>query len=230
MSKVRGHFFTRTVQRFNIESRTDKLLAREKPITAPQFKSDRELLAEIRKTRPDIVDAATKKDADLLNKLKTVYVSSEDPAAFDPEINSKLKENPERPLPSRGVRGFERPGFSATARTMGPGKPGRLSIDDILDLLAKGAEHGKSVEALAKEYNLPANVVGSLGDHYEIFKFMPKSTAQSEEAERERRKRNDPYRAQDDWEDASVTSDSKTLPESQIRPGLPGQNEPRKLT
>ena len=72
MSRARGHFVTRPAQRFNIEARTEKLLSREKPVPAPQFQSDRELLAQIRANNPEIAEAAVKKDDELHNRLRDV--------------------------------------------------------------------------------------------------------------------------------------------------------------
>ena len=40
LSKARGHFITRPVQRFNIEARTEKVLDKEKPMPAPKYKAD----------------------------------------------------------------------------------------------------------------------------------------------------------------------------------------------
>ena len=54
ISKAHGSLITRTIQRFNIEARTDKVLAKEKPTSAPRFKSDEELLESIRQDRPDL--------------------------------------------------------------------------------------------------------------------------------------------------------------------------------
>ena len=54
ISKARGSLITRTVQRFNIEARTDKYLEKDKPTSAPRFKSDTELIESIRQDRPDL--------------------------------------------------------------------------------------------------------------------------------------------------------------------------------
>ena len=44
------------------------------PRAAPKFKSDRELLEEIRRTQPEIAEAATKKDQQLHKNLQDVSV------------------------------------------------------------------------------------------------------------------------------------------------------------
>ena len=96
LSKIRGSLVTRPMQRYNIESRTEKLLEKDQvkdsifvhiealyrytlyrqvvPRAAPKFKSDRELLEEIRRTQPEIAEAATKKDQQLHKNLQDVSV------------------------------------------------------------------------------------------------------------------------------------------------------------
>jgi len=73
LSKVRGAFITRPRQRFNIEARAEKLLAKEEPKRAPRFDPDKEMLENIRQGNPEEIDVATKKDTDLLRKLEQVY-------------------------------------------------------------------------------------------------------------------------------------------------------------
>ena len=82
ISKVRATYITRNVQRFNIESRTEKVLNKEKPIAAPKYKTDEELLQSIRHDYPELADASTKKDTQLLQKLEKVYVTSTDPVSI----------------------------------------------------------------------------------------------------------------------------------------------------
>ena len=86
-SKLRGSLITRPMQRFNIEARTEKLLKKEKPIAAPKHLSDQELVEKIREERPEIAEAALKKDDILLERLKDVYTTSNDPEDFDAEVN-----------------------------------------------------------------------------------------------------------------------------------------------
>ena len=135
VSKIRGSLITRPMQRFNIDARTDKLLAKEKPLAAPKFESDQHILEEIRKERPEIAEAATKKDSQLLGRLKDVYVSSKDPQDFDVDINRKVPFNPERPMPGKGIRGTPTSGFSDAAVTSS--LTGKLNIDDLQDILSR---------------------------------------------------------------------------------------------
>lgn len=149
-SKLRGSLVTRPIQRFNIENRTEKLLSKDKPKSAPKFAADANILEEIRKTRPDIAEATSKKDVELLARLKDVYVASSDPHDFDPDINRKLPVNPDRPLPGKFVRGNPSGGFAEASRLFGKTPPGKLSVSDVEDILAKLTEANRE-SALADE-------------------------------------------------------------------------------
>ena len=72
VSKLRGHLITRPLQRFNIDSRTEKLLNREKPIPAPKFRSDVEALEKLRAQHPEVLEEVQKRDAVLEERLKRV--------------------------------------------------------------------------------------------------------------------------------------------------------------
>ena len=155
-SKLRGSLIKRPIQRFNIEARTDKLLSKEKPIPAPQYKYDKELLESIRQDNPEVVDAATKKDDVLLERLKDVYVASNDPQDFDPDINRKLPDNPERPLPGKGVRGKPGAGFSEASHLMMSTKRKNLSLDEITSLL----------NSFPEKLNLQSKLIQDLSDKH----------------------------------------------------------------
>ena len=75
-SKVRGAVLTRPLQRFNIESRTERLLERDAqvPRAAPKFPSDEALLKKIRESNPEIAEAASKKDQLLHKRLEKVLL------------------------------------------------------------------------------------------------------------------------------------------------------------
>ncbi len=82
LGKMRGHLVTRPMQRYNIESRAEKVLERDAavPRPAPKFQSDRELLQEIRRMNPAVAEAAAKKDADLHSRLKEVRATANRPS------------------------------------------------------------------------------------------------------------------------------------------------------
>lgn len=73
LSKVRGGTVTRTMQRFNIEARTERLLEQDKPVPAPKYQADLEtrqkvLEHEWQKVEEDV----KKKNEHHSNRLKDV--------------------------------------------------------------------------------------------------------------------------------------------------------------
>ena len=62
------------------------------PNRAPMYKSDAQVLEDVRRDNPELLEEMVAKDDKLLDRLKTVYVSSSD-AQPEPELN------PDKPLP-----------------------------------------------------------------------------------------------------------------------------------
>ena len=101
-----------------------------------------------------LAEAATKKDSELLKKLETVYVTSEDPVDFDPDVNRKMYVDPNRPLPEKYVVSVQNQGFMETAKAMGPAKPGQLTVDDAQQLISDywRKPNNDNLNAIAKEH------------------------------------------------------------------------------
>ena len=156
IAKFRAHHVTRRLQRYNIDSRTEKLLNKEKPKTAPKFQSDKELLELIRKDMPQIVEAANKKDTELLQKLDSIYVTSEDPDDSNPDINRIRSINPNRPFPSKQKQPSKplNTGFSEAAGLYGSAKQGKLSLDVAKSIMSEYSrkEESSTLISLANEH------------------------------------------------------------------------------
>ena len=73
MSKLRGQMITRPIQRFNIESRTEKILSQEKPTPAPKYQTDIDLLEKIRHENPEIFEETRNRNSLLDQRLKQVW-------------------------------------------------------------------------------------------------------------------------------------------------------------
>ena len=72
MSKLRGQLITRPMQRYNIESRTEKVLSQEKPTPAPKYQTDLDLLEKIRTENPEILEETRTRNFLLDKRLKEV--------------------------------------------------------------------------------------------------------------------------------------------------------------
>jgi len=198
LSKIRGSLITRPMQRFNIEARTDKILKKEKNLS-PKYPSDKELLESIRQDRPEVVDAATKKDTELLSKLQNIYVASSDPEDFDPDVNRKVPENPERPLPGKLVRGSPTAGFVEAGQIMAATKYKKLGLDEIQLLLNQfphtvSANSSVILRDMSEKYGLSVEQLANLHKYYRVFQLKQKSLEEEEVEE------HDPYAAQDSWQ------------------------------
>ena len=73
LSKLRGQMITRPIQRFNIESRTEKILSQEKPTPAPKYQTDIDLLQKIRHENPEILEETRNRNSLLDQRLKQVW-------------------------------------------------------------------------------------------------------------------------------------------------------------
>jgi len=152
-TKLRGSLITRPLQRYNIESRTEKLLAENEPVRAPKFQSDKELLEALRRERPEIAEAAVKQDPVLLSRLEKVYVTSEDPDTYDVDNNRKLSVNPDRPMPGKFVRSQTKPGFTEASQlvTMRTGFASLSTLQTLMERYAKNPS-AETAQTLAAQY------------------------------------------------------------------------------
>eukprot|EP00096_Caligus_rogercresseyi_P009342 TRINITY_DN3156_c0_g1_i1.p1 TRINITY_DN3156_c0_g1~~TRINITY_DN3156_c0_g1_i1.p1 ORF type:complete len:205 (+),score=53.91 TRINITY_DN3156_c0_g1_i1:75-689(+) len=175
VSKAKGHFLTRTSQRFNIEARTSKILERDKPIPAPKFQADIDFLHKLREAEKE---SPVNKPLDPAwsERLKKVYVTSEDPGPEVYNLDRHIKtQNPDRPLPARLPPNF-RP--SKPKKTV-PKKlhDGRLTLQEVSDLLSDYRPilpPGLSLQELQEKYNTERNV-GDLVNYYRIFQKYSKA-------------------------------------------------------
>jgi len=71
-SRMYGHFFTRLKQRYNIESRTQKLLDQEKLPPPPRYQADQEALSKVRLEFPHAEEDIKSKNQFLETNLKKV--------------------------------------------------------------------------------------------------------------------------------------------------------------
>lgn len=234
-SKVRGHLVTRSMQRFNIEARTEKLLNQPKPTPAPKYDADVRTRQEVLQSMSlEVKEAVESKSEDLHQRLKQVrgpqgltrvhcvvdsrsiffskylplqvYVTSWDPP---PELRPK-GENPDRPLPGKGVRSSRYSGFILDEEGASKVKLGRLTLASVQELLALNRKDPETytAERLARQYNLQVSHAESMVEFYRVFTHVQLDV---EQLERDAKKSLDPYAAQSDWVIASGEDNSSTV-------------------
>jgi len=209
ISRVYGYVIKRPIQRFNIENRAFKVLdkiedPKEKAMRAPMFQSDKEILEQVRKTTPNLETEVQRKDSDLDDRLKDVYVQSYDPPGsehFKGPMEDKRKENADRPKPAdRSVHSEDFvPGLLRMDKS---GKlRGKVNIDEAVELLTAHAAKPdvNTVESLADQYRLNADTLADVVKHFKVFKvFTPPPEVE--------KKRFDPLQAGKDWVESEKES------------------------
>lgn len=212
VSRVYGFLVKRPLQRFNVDHRAEKMVTKFEdpnaaPYRAPMFMSDAQLLEEIRKENPEVLSATTRKDDELHQRLKSVYVSSTDPR---PEEGQDTET---KPLPRDITQHYqdfvpaqmrvERPGF---ARTLPRGK---VSLDQSVEFLTKYSRtRGEfGVPEISNEYRLNPEVVKHILQYYNIFNVMETKTREAETD------RPDPLQAGPTWEVSSDDPRKKEVEE-----------------
>jgi NADH dehydrogenase [ubiquinone] 1 alpha subcomplex assembly factor 4 len=174
-----GKAALRPVKNIAVEVRAEKVISRDKPIPAPWHPTTEKRLQEIKQGLyiSNIILKMTvilmflcnflltefperlskelnEKDEELLNKLKSVYVTSYDPSP--PELK---KENPLRPLPKvREYQGVSEMGY--TEPDMIP--KGKISMRQALLMIGKHHQDPESntTLTLAQEYTLDLQTTG----------------------------------------------------------------------
>ena len=185
VSRVYGAVVKRPLQRYNVEHRAEKLITKfEDPTAAPQrapmYKSDADMMEEIRKTE----DGIHKVEDQLLDRLKAVYVSNKDnEAAPDP----KQIENPERPLPRDVAQHYANfvPAQMRLERSGGRVKTlarGKVTLDMAVDMINRHqASRGQyGAQEISGDFKINKEVAANIVKYFEIFKMMETTTREDE--------------------------------------------------
>jgi len=190
-SRVYGFLVRRPLQRYNVDSRAEKVVKKiEDPsapaMRAPMYQSDAELLEELRKTNPEMAESAVKKDSELYARLKDVYVESTDPELEN--VDSSLKrEKPGKPFP-KDTSQYSYDFVPAQIRQDMPDRgqrmvaKGKVTLQQAVDILAKHKETGGEFgqEAIVNQYGLNAAATAGALRHFFIFGMFETNTRKNE--------------------------------------------------
>jgi len=200
VSRIYGSVVRRPLQRYNVEHRAEKMVKKFEdpaaaPHRAPMYKSDAEVLKAVRRDNPELLQEVATKDDPLHDRLKTVYVSSTDPAP-DP----RAEQSEDKPLP-RDVRQHYQDFLPAQMRVEREGVSrtlprGKVSLGQAVEFITKHAETEGSfgAEQISKDYRLNQEVVANTIKYYSIFSMMVPETRESETD------KPDPLQAGPDWQ------------------------------
>nr|XP_033332363.1 protein NDUFAF4 homolog isoform X2 [Megalopta genalis] len=153
-------FVTRPIRAFNIENRTRRLLAKEKLTPAPQHASVGKQKELVDKMCPNFMEEHYKKNTQLDDRLKNIYVKSTDPMETEEAIKSI------RPLPQeRGIQEYD---FSYYDSDNVP--EGKCSLNQVLTFLKNHSDNPDvyTADKIAAEYKLDKDVVESILIHFQV--------------------------------------------------------------
>eukprot|EP00090_Calanus_glacialis_P026837 TRINITY_DN42190_c0_g1_i1.p1 TRINITY_DN42190_c0_g1~~TRINITY_DN42190_c0_g1_i1.p1 ORF type:complete len:254 (-),score=116.32 TRINITY_DN42190_c0_g1_i1:144-905(-) len=230
VSRVYGFLVKRPMQRYNVDHRAEKMITKFEdptaaPHRAPMYKSDAALLEEVRRDNPEMLETSVKKDDTLHDRLKSVYVSSTDPAP-DP----RMEERDTKPLP-RDIRQHYEDFVPAQMRVERAGQTrtlprGKVSLDQAVEMLTRRSETEGAfgVEEISEEYRLNKEVVTNTVRYFDIFSMMETKTRDQEDVAP------DPLQAGPDWESVTSTKeDPARIKEQEERAKLEAANIKHKL-
>ncbi|XP_031846090.1 NADH dehydrogenase [ubiquinone] 1 alpha subcomplex assembly factor 4 [Nomia melanderi] len=152
---------TRPFRNFNITNRTSKVLSKDKPDAAPQYPTVVKQKELVNKMYPNFMENHYKKDMQLDDYLKKVYVTSKDSMKVTEESgSSKL-------LPQRryNLREAEFP-----YENIGRIPEGKCSLQDALYFIHMHSDDPNkyTVEQIATEYKLDKQVVENILKYFVI--------------------------------------------------------------
>ncbi|XP_050575128.1 protein NDUFAF4 homolog [Bombus affinis] len=155
-------YITRPIRSFNIENRTARILDKEKPISSPEYPSVQRQREVVDKLKPNLRDTQNKKDHELNDRLKSVFVQSKDPEIEPTQVSS-------RPLP------VDRSQYSLDEfyEPLVPQK-GKCTIKEVVTFLTKHQENKVeySIERISQKYQIDKQTVENILTSYKLFHVM----------------------------------------------------------
>ncbi|KAK9301559.1 hypothetical protein QLX08_006114 [Tetragonisca angustula] len=163
MGKVYS-YITRPIRSFNIENRTARILERKKPILAPQYPSVEKQKELVDKLKPDFKETMFKKDPELHDRLKNVFVQSKDP---------EITPTSHRPLPQ------DRSYYSLDeiSKSIVPIK-GKCTVNQIVEFITKHQENKTeySIEKISQDYKIDKKTVENILQNFKLFHHLKGET------------------------------------------------------
>ncbi|XP_030375848.1 protein NDUFAF4 homolog [Scaptodrosophila lebanonensis] len=168
MGKVMS-MVARKANRFNAENRAHRVIEREKPTPAPKYESNLRDMERTLELDPKFVDKLNKKDSVLDNRLKDVYVTSEDryiQRVLDRQAAEAVKEERPLPLERKAPNDFEY-GYQEPVRVT----PGRCTLRQALEFINNHQLDAETWTAkkIADEYKLKQGHVEDILQHFKTF-------------------------------------------------------------
>ncbi|XP_071864887.1 NADH dehydrogenase [ubiquinone] 1 alpha subcomplex assembly factor 4 [Bombus fervidus] len=155
-------YITRPIRSFNIENRTARILDKKKPIPAPEYPSSQRQREVVDKLKPNLKDIQHKKDHELNDRLKNVFVQSKDPEIEIKQVSSK-------PLPQDRSQYSLDEFYEPLVH-----QKGKCTIKEVVTFLTKHQENEAeySIERISQKYQIDKQTVENILTNYKIFHVM----------------------------------------------------------
>ncbi|XP_060823561.1 protein NDUFAF4 homolog [Bombus pascuorum] len=155
-------YITRPIRSFNIENRTARFFDKKKPIPAPEYPSLQRQREVVDKLKPNLKSILHKKDHELNDRLKSVFVQSKDPEIVPKQVSSK-------PLPQ------DKSQYSLDEfyESLVPQK-GKCTIKEVVMFLTKHQENKAeySIERISQKYQIDKQTIENILTNYKLFHMM----------------------------------------------------------
>ncbi|XP_008549229.1 protein NDUFAF4 homolog [Microplitis demolitor] len=164
MNKIMGIIMSRLskpIRTFNIENRAGRVLGKDKPLPAPTYPSTAQQLKIAQEVNPDFLKNHYKKDEELYDRLKQVFVSSQ----AQPEVTDTEK----LPKNKRWVTEFDY-GFWEPETV----PAGRCQLRTVMKFMGDYELDPKknSVQEISLKYNLDPADVANIIEYYRVFQVI----------------------------------------------------------
>ncbi|XP_003706282.1 NADH dehydrogenase [ubiquinone] 1 alpha subcomplex assembly factor 4 [Megachile rotundata] len=171
----------RPIRTFNITNRVERVISKDKPTPAPQFPYVKEQKAMVDKLHPDFMETHLKKDVNLDNRLKQVFVTSVSQTSQAPSGTSDAPST--KPLPQdRSIQ----PTFSYGVYEPSIIPEGKCTLRQALEFIAQYNKDPTEscIDNIARTYKLDKEEVGNIVKHFTVpnVKVMSKKEEASKNA------------------------------------------------
>ncbi|XP_053951471.1 protein NDUFAF4 homolog [Anastrepha ludens] len=174
MGKVMS-MVARKVNRFNVENRAHRILERDKPVPAPKYESNIQDMQRALELDPKLVEKLNMKNQALDDRLKSVYVTSED--KFIDYAAQRTDSSKSLPLSRKTPQDFEY-GHREPATV----RPGRCTLRQAMQFITDHQSDPDlwTKERIASDYKLKQEVVENILHYFKSFNVYIPDRGQKE--------------------------------------------------
>uniref|UniRef100_U5EYC8 Protein NDUFAF4 homolog n=1 Tax=Corethrella appendiculata TaxID=1370023 RepID=U5EYC8_9DIPT len=172
-----GSFIIRKANRFNAENRAHKIISQEKPKAAPKYEQTLRDMERVLKVNPSILEEIGNKNTALDERLKQVYVTSEDKII----IPSSKSDSDTKNLPLNRSASDDYEFGHLEPETV---KPGYCSLRQAVKFISdhQTTPQEWTAERISQDYQIKKETVDDILKHFRTFKvFLPDKNAKTKE-------------------------------------------------